>query len=137
MMWSRFLLVHCLIVFVRSEVESENHEEPTTTASAICNTECNQQLQNRLETIEAAVRTIVSAVSSQTDDLFAPIKEIFRQDSSVRSILSFNSTSSTIASTKNSTFKINSVPLAQGNPKKHSRNIISNRFKITMKHSSQ
>jgi hypothetical protein len=68
-----------------------------------------------LETIEAAVRTIVSAVSSQTDDLFAPIKEIFQLDPSVRSILSLNFTTSAIASTKNSTFKINSVPLAQGN----------------------
>ncbi|XP_046648597.1 CUB and sushi domain-containing protein 3-like isoform X5 [Daphnia pulicaria] len=109
-----FLLVHCFIVFVRSQLHSETHHEgSTSTASVLCSAECNQQLQNRLETIEAAVRTIVSAVSSQTDDLFAPIKEIFRQDSSVRSILSFNSTSSTIASTKNSTFKINSVPLAQ------------------------
>ncbi|XP_046459694.1 uncharacterized protein LOC124206095 [Daphnia pulex] len=114
MVWSRFLLVHCLIVFVRSEVESENHEEPTATASAFCNTECNQQLQNRLETIEAAIRTIVSAVSGQTDELFDPIKEIFQQDPSVRLILSLNFTS-TIESSGNSTLKINSVPLAQGN----------------------
>jgi hypothetical protein len=70
-----------------------------------------------LETIEAAIRTIVSAVSGQTDDIFYPIKEIFQQDPSVRSILSLNFTSSAIPSTKNSTFKINSVPLAQGNTK--------------------
>jgi hypothetical protein len=117
MAWFRFWLVHFLIVFVKSELQSENNEGPKSTSSAFCSVECNQQLQNRLETIEAAVRTIVSAVSSQTDDLFAPIKEIFQQDPSVRSILSLNFTSSAIPSTKNSTFKINSVPLAQGNTK--------------------
>jgi hypothetical protein len=111
-----FLLVHCFIVFVRSQLHSETHHEgSTSTASVLCSAECNQQLQNRLETIEAAVRTIVSAVSSQTDDLFAPIKEIFQLDPSVRSILSLNyTTSSTIASSKNSTFKTKSVPIAQG-----------------------
>jgi hypothetical protein len=93
-------------VFVRSQLHSEsNHEGPTSTASALCNTECNQQLQNRLETIEAVVRTIVSAISSQTDDLFAPIKEIFQLDPSVRSILSLNFTS-TIESSGNSTLKL-------------------------------
>jgi hypothetical protein len=115
MAWFCFWLVHFLIVFVKSELQSENNEGPKSTASAFCSTECNQQLQNRLETIEAAVRTIVSAVSSQTDDLFAPIKEIFQLDPSVRSILSLNfTTSSTIASSQNSTFKSNSVPIAQG-----------------------
>jgi hypothetical protein len=104
-------------VFVRSEVESENHEEPTATASAICNTECNKQLQNRLETIEAAIRTIVSAVSGQADELFDPIKEIFQHDPSVRSILSFNLTSSAIENSVNSTFKINSVPFGEGKNK--------------------
>jgi hypothetical protein len=70
-----------------------------------------------LETIEAAIRTIVSAVSGQTDDIFYPIKEIFQQDPSVRSILSLNFTS-TIESSGNSTLKINSVPLVQGKKKK-------------------
>jgi len=117
MVWCRrFLLVHCLVVFVRSETESENHEgSQKSTASAFCNTECNHQLLKRLETIEAAVRTIASAVSSQTNDLFAPIKEIFQQDPSVRSILSLNFTSSTIETSKNTTTKINSVTFAQGN----------------------
>jgi hypothetical protein len=91
MLWCRLVFVHFFIVFASSELlESENHEGP---AKVICNTECNQ-LQNRLATIEAAVRTIVSAVSSQTNDLFAPIKEIFQQDPFVRSILSLNYTSS-------------------------------------------
>ncbi|XP_046648599.1 tolloid-like protein 2 isoform X1 [Daphnia pulicaria] len=116
MAWFRFWLVLFLIVFVKSELQSENNEGPKSTASAFCSAECNQQLQNRLETIEAAVRTIVSAVSSQTDDLFGPIKEIFQLDPSVRSILSLNfTTSSTIASSQNSTFKTKSVPIAQGN----------------------
>jgi hypothetical protein len=91
MLWCRLVFVHFFIVFASSELlESENHEGP---AKVICNTECNQ-LQNRLATIEAAVRTIVSAVSSQTNDLFAPIKEIFQQDPFVRSIISLNYTSS-------------------------------------------
>ena len=110
MLWCRLVLVHFFIVFASSEfLGSENHEG-LAAAKVICNTECNRQLQNRLETIEAAVRTIVSAVSSQTNDLFAPIKEIFQQDPFVRSIISLNYTSSIMRNDdgkngKNSIFK--------------------------------
>jgi hypothetical protein len=41
-----------------------------------------------METIEMAIRTIVTALSSQTSDLFAPIKAILEKDLAVRSILS-------------------------------------------------
>lgn len=58
------------------------------TDAAICNTaECiNQQLQSRLDTIESAFRMLVLSLSSQTNDLFTPIKEMLAQDPSVRLI---------------------------------------------------
>ncbi len=79
------IIIQFVIVFTRSaKIQTENRD-------ASCSTpECQQQwpAQNRLEIIEMAVRTIVTALSSQTNDLFAPIKAILEQDLAVRSILS-------------------------------------------------
>jgi hypothetical protein len=79
------IIIQLVIVFTRSaKIQTENRD-------ASCSTpECQQQwpAQNRLEIIEMAVRTIVTALSSQTNDLFAPIKAILEQDLAVRSILS-------------------------------------------------
>ena len=77
------ILVNIFIVLVRPvEMQLENSD-------VTCNTpECQQSLQIRLETIEAAVRTIVTTLSSQTAELLAPVKEIFAQDPAISSILS-------------------------------------------------
>jgi hypothetical protein len=95
------ILIIVCVVFVRSA-----ESQPGENSDAICNTpECQQQLlQSRLETIEAAFRTIVTALSSQTSDLFAPVKEILAQDLAINSILSAtpirpDPTASTINST--------------------------------------
>ncbi len=50
-------------------------------------TEC-QQLQDRLETLESAVRSIVSAMASQKNEIFAPITAILEQNAALRVILS-------------------------------------------------
>nr|CAH0106919.1 unnamed protein product [Daphnia galeata] len=77
------ILVNFFIFLVRSaEMQPENSD-------VTCNTpECQKQLQNRLETIEAAVRTIVTTLSSQKGEFLAPVKEIFAQDPAISSILS-------------------------------------------------
>lgn len=79
------IIIQFMIVFTRSaKIQTENRD-------ASCSTpECQQQwpAQNNLEIIEMAVRTIVTAHSSQTNDLFAPIKAILEQDLAVRAILS-------------------------------------------------
>ncbi|EFX72251.1 hypothetical protein DAPPUDRAFT_110979 [Daphnia pulex] len=108
MVWCRFLLILWLIVFARSEVQSENHEGPTSTASAFCSAECNQQIQNRLETIESAVRTIVSALLSTKNDVLSSVREILLQDPSITSMVpALNSTifSSTVRSENSSFFE--------------------------------
>lgn len=108
MVWCRFLLIHWLIVFARSEVQSENHERPTSTASAFCSAECNQQIQNRLETIESAVRTIVSALLNTKNDVLSSVREILLQDPSITSMVpALNSTifSSTVRSGNSSYFE--------------------------------
>ncbi len=118
MVWCRFLLIHWLIVFARSEIQSENHEGPTSTAPAFRSAECNHQLQKRLETIESAVRTIVSALLSTKNDVLSSVREILLQDPSITSVVpAFNSTifSSTIRSENSSFFENGDSPGKQGN----------------------
>lgn len=78
------IFIHFVIVLARSEEIQPGNRD------VFCKTpECQQQSpQNRLETIEMAVRTIVTALTSQSSDLFAPIKAIVEKDLAVRSILS-------------------------------------------------
>jgi hypothetical protein len=79
------ILASFFIVFVKS-AESQTAENSDPTCSTL---ECQQQLlQIRLETMEAAFRTIVTALSNQNNDLFARVKEILAQDVAISSILS-------------------------------------------------
>ena len=45
-------------------------------------------LQNRLETVESVVRTIVSILSIQKSELFTSVKKMLAQDQTVKEILS-------------------------------------------------
>ncbi|KAK4011028.1 hypothetical protein OUZ56_020148 [Daphnia magna] len=72
--------------------DSEENEGAPTAAPVVPGTPEDQlSLVDRLETMEKAFRAIVSALSNQSNDLFAPIKEILVQDPSVRSFLSSTS----------------------------------------------
>jgi hypothetical protein len=55
-------------------------------------TEC-QQLRDRLETLESAVKSIVTALASQKNEIFAPITAILEQNEALRDILSSSSIS--------------------------------------------
>ena len=50
-------------------------------------TEC-QQLRDRLETLESAVKTIVIALASQKNEIIVPITAILEQNEALRDILS-------------------------------------------------
>ena len=50
-------------------------------------TEC-QQLRDRLETLESAVKSIVTALASQKNEIIAPITAILDQNEALRDILS-------------------------------------------------
>ena len=79
------ILASFFIVLVKS-AESQKAENSDPTCSTL---ECQQKLlQTRLETMEAAFRTIVTALSNQNNDWFAPVKEILAQDVAINSILS-------------------------------------------------
>lgn len=105
----RFLVLCCAVLFLVqiaiatieksyfSTSDGDDYEDstvtrttPSTTDAAICNTvECiNQQLQSRLNTIESAFRMLLVSISSQTNDLFTPVKEMIARDPSVILILS-------------------------------------------------
>ncbi|KAK4009919.1 hypothetical protein OUZ56_019062 [Daphnia magna] len=79
-------------VIGQATVDLKQNEGPLTAAPVIPGTPEGQlSLVDRLETMEKAFRAIVSALSNQSNDLFAPIKEILVQDPSVRSFLSSTS----------------------------------------------
>lgn len=64
----------------------------STAAPVVSSTpEGQQSLMNRLEAMENAFRAMVSALSNQSSDLFAPIKETLVKDPSLRSFLSSTS----------------------------------------------
>ncbi|KAK4011020.1 hypothetical protein OUZ56_020140 [Daphnia magna] len=69
----------------------QNKGAPTAVPVIPGTPEGQLSLVDRLETMEKAFRAIVSALSNQSNDLFAPIKEILVQDPSVRSFLSSTS----------------------------------------------
>jgi hypothetical protein len=50
-------------------------------------TEC-QQLRDRLETLESAVKSIATALESQKNEIIAPITAILEQNEALRDILS-------------------------------------------------
>ncbi len=84
------LLVVVLTALGKSEsVEDDNLEGfQTVEGSAEWDSTEFQQLQDRLETLESAVRTIVSAMASQKNEIFAPITAILEQNAALRVILS-------------------------------------------------
>ncbi|XP_046456998.1 uncharacterized protein LOC124204036 isoform X2 [Daphnia pulex] len=78
-----------LNVIAKSEMPVENlGDEPTSAPICDMGDECHQQLQNRLETIESAVRAIVSILSIQKSELFTTVNKMLEQDQAVREILS-------------------------------------------------
>jgi hypothetical protein len=77
-----------LNVIAKSEMPVEKLDEHTSALICDMADECHQQLQNRLETIESAVRAIVSVLSIQKSELFTTVNKMLEQDQAVREILS-------------------------------------------------
>lgn len=89
-LWSRTVILYLLIALARSEEQLESDDAKP---AGVCNVaECYKLFNSRLEAIEMAVRKIVSAFTSQTSDVFAPIKAILEEDPTIISIMSSNST---------------------------------------------
>ncbi|KAI9558831.1 hypothetical protein GHT06_015620 [Daphnia sinensis] len=87
----RMIFFVFFFVYSRSTVtgqRAENDGAPTAAPVVSGALEGQLSLVNRLETMENAFRAIVSALSNQSNDLFAPIKEILVQDPSIKSFLS-------------------------------------------------
>jgi hypothetical protein len=77
-------------VLGKSESVADDNAEDLQTVEGSAgrdSTEC-EQLQDRLETLESAVRSIVSAMASQKNEIFAPITAILEQNAALRVILS-------------------------------------------------
>jgi hypothetical protein len=84
------LLVVVLTALGKSESVADDNVEgfQTVEGSAEWDSTEFQQLQDRLETLESAVRSIVSALASQKNEIFAPITAILEQNAALRVILS-------------------------------------------------
>ncbi|XP_046637967.1 uncharacterized protein LOC124316205 isoform X2 [Daphnia pulicaria] len=84
------LLVVVLTALGKSESVADDNAEDLQTVEGSAgrdSTEC-EQLQDRLEALESAVRSIVSAMASQKNEIFAPITAILEQNAALRVILS-------------------------------------------------
>jgi hypothetical protein len=84
------LLVVVLTALGKSESVADDNAEDLQTVEGSAgrdSTEC-EQLQDRLEALESAVRSIVSALASQKNEIFAPITAILEQNAALRVILS-------------------------------------------------
>jgi hypothetical protein len=84
------LLVVVLTALGKSESVADDNVEgfQTVEGSAEWDSTEFQQLQDRLETLESAVRSIVSALASQKNEIFAPITAILEQNAALRVIVS-------------------------------------------------
>jgi len=89
--WFRALLLGVVLSALgKSESVSEDNVDGLQTIEGSAgwdSTDC-QPLQDRLETLESAVRSIVSAMASQKNEIFAPITAILEQNAALRVILS-------------------------------------------------
>lgn len=76
-----------LSVITKSEKPVDNFDEASS--APFCSmAECHQMLQDRLETVESVVRTIVSILSIQKSELFTPVNKMLARDETVKEILS-------------------------------------------------
>jgi hypothetical protein len=88
--FSKLFLVVVLTALGKPESEAEDNADGLQTIEGSAgwdSTEC-QQLQDRLEALESAVKSIVSALASQKNEIFAPITAILEQNAALRVILS-------------------------------------------------
>ena len=80
--WIQLLLSTLLIVWM-GNVKASTNNGVTECSLANC-----QQLQDRLDTLEAAVKSIVSALASQTKGSIVPVNKILEKDPALRAISS-------------------------------------------------
>ena len=76
-------------------------------------TEC-QQLRDRLETLESAVKSIVTALASQKNEIIAPITAILEQNEALRGILSSIPISQNVPE-NSTTYDVNSTIITKSN----------------------
>lgn len=88
--WLRALLSFLLIsdTYVRTNSEETKDTKVNPVRNKCCDPKQYQQLQDRLETLEAAVRNIVSAIASQKKGHFAPINAILERDPVLQTVFS-------------------------------------------------
>ena len=100
--WSVFLLIYVTqFIVVHSElIVNTGNKHDTKNGRGECGKDECQDLQNRVHTLESAMRSIVSAVLTQKDRQFAPIKDILKNDPALRTILA-SATTQRLGSLKN------------------------------------
>ena len=73
-----------------------------------------QQLRDRLEILESTVKSIVTALASQKNEIFAPITAILEQNEALRDILSSSSISQNVPE-NSTTYDVNSTIITKSN----------------------
>lgn len=85
--WTCFVFSALLISWAKSEEISNSGSGNGDYPMRICELSECENLRNRLETLEAAVKTVVSALATQKDRQFAPITAILESDPALHSFL--------------------------------------------------
>ncbi len=83
-----------------------NSEKVSASQSSTCDPSECRLMKDRLETLEAAVKSIVSAMASQKKGPFAPINKILERDPALQAV--FSASMSGIFS-KNTTDKLGNI----------------------------
>jgi|LakMenEpi03Aug12_release.lakeMendotaPanAssembly.Ray.scaffolds.fasta_scaffold1807215_1 hypothetical protein len=73
-----------------------------------------QQLWDRLEILESAMKSIVTALTSQKNEIIAPITAILEQNAALRGILSSSSISQNVPE-NSTTYDVNSTIITKSN----------------------
>ncbi len=74
-----------------------------------------QQLRDRLDILESTVKSIVTALASQKNEIIAPITAILEQNEALRGILSSSSISQNVPENSTAYDDVNSTIITNGN----------------------
>lgn len=85
--WGKVLIVFLLTRYTSVQADSVTGESNANQAVECSMTEC-EQLRNRIETLEVAVRGIISAMASQTTGQLALVNKILGRNAALRAIVS-------------------------------------------------
>uniref|UniRef100_A0A0P6D4M9 Jmjc domain-containing histone demethylation protein n=1 Tax=Daphnia magna TaxID=35525 RepID=A0A0P6D4M9_9CRUS len=129
--WDKVVIVFLLTCYTSVQADSEKDESSVNQGAECSVTEC-EQLRNRIEILEAAVRGIISAMASQKTGQLASVNKIMERDIALRTIVSLSSTGKDV--TKNGTVRYDKEEIGQHGEEKNYTNRLRTELKCSLAH---